>query len=293
MTTVQQTIDRIQRSYLLTNQREERNRLAANISAGATSVTFDFDLAGITPNTRIALGLEDMHVWATAESSKTATVQRGDGGTTAASHTSGERVWVAPRFSPYDMFVQVNNELADLSSPVNGLYQRKTTDITLVSNVLAYNLPSDLVDVLDVYYSTDSFSEAWLPLGRRGWRFQSGLPVSEFASGMALTLPGFSPNWDVRVVYKAAFTPVTALTNDLTTFSGLPATAQDIVEMGVALRIAAPKAIQRAFTGGQGDTRRADEVSTSDVLQAPGRLAQLRQSRIAAEAARLKQQNGV
>lgn len=293
MTTVQQTIDRVIRSYLLTNQREQRNRLTTTVDDNDTALTFDFDLDGIKPNTRIAIGLEDMHVWTVNETSKTASsVERGDGGTTATAHTAGDRVWVSPRFSPYDIFVQINAELADLSSPVNGLYQRKTTDLTMLSNVLAYNLPTDLVDVIGVYYSTDSFSEAWYRL-RSGWRFQSGLPTSEFASGMALTLPGFSTSYSVRVVYKAAFTPVTTLTNDLTTFAGLPSTAQDIVEMGVALRIAAPKAIQRSFTGGQGDTRRAEEVSTSDVLQAPGRLAQLRQSRIAAEAARLKQQNGV
>lgn len=290
--TVGSVIKRVLRTYLLTGQREIRNRLASTLTDTQETVTFDFDLQSVTPGVRLAVGLEEMHVWSVVGTSRTATVERGTDGSPASEHPQGEIVWVAPRFSPYDVFLAINDELRGLSSPVNGLYQRKTADISLLSNVRAYDLPTDLVDIIGVYYTTDSYSEVWYQLGRKDWSFTSGLPTTEFASGMALGIPYLSPHHDVRVVYKAAFDIVNALDDELTD-TGLPATATDIVEVGAALRLAAGRPIRRAFTEGQSDTRRADEVSTSDVLRAPAAAQQLYRQRIAEEAARLKQQNGV
>jgi hypothetical protein len=92
------------------------------------------------------------------------------------------------------------------------------------------------------------------------------------------------------VRYKAPFVRATAESSDLTTNCFLPTTCDDIVEMGVVLRLMAGREIKRNFTESQGDTRRADEVPAGAVLGSVANIQRLRRERVIAEAARLKAQ---
>jgi hypothetical protein len=94
----------------------------------------------------------------------------------------------------------------------------------------------------------------------------------------------------LRVRYKAPFVRATSETSDLTTNCFLPATCDDIVEMGVVLRLMAGREIKRNFTEGQGDTRRPDEVQAGSISQSVTNIQRLRRERIIAEAGRLKAQ---
>jgi len=91
-------------------------------------------------------------------------------------------------------------------------------------------------------------------------------------------------------VYKAAFSNVTVETQNLQNISGLPTTCEDIVEMGVQIRLMSAREIKRNFTESQGDTRRADEVGAGAVANSVTGLLRLRRDRIIAEAAKLMRQ---
>jgi hypothetical protein len=94
----------------------------------------------------------------------------------------------------------------------------------------------------------------------------------------------------LRVRYKGPFTRATSESSDLTSFCGLPSTCDDLVELGVIIRMMAGREMKRNFTESQGDTRRADEVQASAVLQSVANIQRLRRERIVAEAGRLKAQ---
>jgi hypothetical protein len=65
---------------------------------------------------------------------------------------------------------------------------------------------------------------------------------------------------------------------------------EDLLVLGVQIRMVAGREVKRNFTESQGDTRRADEVPAGSVTNSINNLLRLRRDRIIAEAARLTRQ---
>ena len=66
---------------------------------------------------------------------------------------------------------------------------------------------------------------------------------------------------------------------------------EDILEMGVLVRMMAPREIKRTFIESQGDTRRPEEVPVGSSRDSITNILRLRRDRIIAESSRLKRQN--
>jgi hypothetical protein len=95
VTTAGQLIDRVAND-LLAGTVEERNRVATGIDASTTTVTFEFALSGLREGSVFEIGSEQFYVWTVNSSAKSAVVQRGFNGTTAASHSAADIVTVNP-----------------------------------------------------------------------------------------------------------------------------------------------------------------------------------------------------
>jgi len=126
MTTAQTIIDQARRD-LLAGVVEERNKLAAGINASATTLSLAFDPKGVRDGAVIEIGAELLYVWAVAGS--TVTVERGWDGTTPVSHNANAIITVKPRFPTRQLFDHLNDDITDLSSPMNGLFQVKTATL--------------------------------------------------------------------------------------------------------------------------------------------------------------------
>jgi hypothetical protein len=228
---------------------------------------------------------EMFYIWEADTATKTLTVQRGYNGTTAAAHTSGAMSTASPRFPRAQVFEAMNDEIADLSSPVNGLFQVKTLNITYNGTDRMINLTSatNVIDLLNVSvrYLSDDY-----PLARKV-KLVRDLPTDDFASGFALKFDQNVYPGRLRVVYKSAYSGLTDESTSLTTTCGIQDSVVDIVTIGTQLRLMAPREIKRNFTESQGDTRRAEEVGPGAITASVSSLRQLRKERITAEAARL------
>lgn len=280
------------RRHLLGRERQALNQLGANIDNATTTVTFTQSLGGIQAGAVIGIGLEEMQVWSVNTAAGSASVLRGHNGSTAASHTAGDTVRVNPKFSDWEFFQALNDDLLDLSSPENGLFQIKTLDLTAVAAQYAYDFPATgFLDVADIRWQVpNTVTHEWREI--TNYTVNQNLPTTSFASGTAIffdphDLPlAYQP---VRVRYKATFNPLTSLTDDVATTTGLPASATDIPPLGAAVRLMDGRPVGRADYLSQGDTRRADEVHVADVLNAPSHLEARRRQRINAEYLRLSQ----
>lgn len=273
------------RSYLQPTVRDALNTLNGNVTSGATTITLTYDVTAVTPGAMLAIDLEMLYVWQV--SGQVVTVQRGMQGTTAAAHNTGAVVTVNPRFSDFNIFRALNNELDDLSSPENGLYQALTTDLTWKPQIQGYDMSgvTGLIDVLRVRYDIPGPWKTWPEIRR--WQLKINMRSSDFASTAALVLYDDAwPGRDVHVIYSAPFTHFAATTDNLTV-TGLPATAADIPPLGAALRLAGVREAQRNFTEAQSDPRRANEVPAGANRQAMSAYAALRTNRIKAESGRL------
>lgn len=273
---------------LLSGTVEERNKLAATVTSGDTSMTLSYDLGGVRAGAVIECETELLYVWEAVPATKTITVERGYAGTTAASHSSGAIVTLNPRFPRAQMLDALNFELDDLSSTANGLYRVVAASLSYNGSDRQINITSatNIIDIIDVRlrYLADDYPII------RGVRLQRQLPTTDFASGFALVLDDLVMAGTLRVTYKAPFVRASTESSDLQTDCFFPVTAEDIIEMGVVLRMMAGREIKRSFIESQGDTRRPDEVPPGASRDSVANIQRLRRERIIAEAARLKAQ---
>ena len=286
MTTAQTIIDQARRD-LLSGVVEERNKLAANINSSATSVQLSFDPKGVRDGAVIEIGAELMYVWAVNGS--TVTVERGWEGTTAASHNANAIITVKPRFPNRQLFDHLNDEITDLSSPANGLFQIKTATLQYNGSDRAIDMSgvTDLISIHEVRWRYAS--DEWIEV--RGYRLSRNAATTDFASGLMLIFDAPPAQAStVRVTYKAPYTRLSALTDDVTTAGGVQASLEDVIRMGVQLRAMVGREVKRNFMEAQGDTRRAGEVGPGAVQASWRGIAAVRQARIEAEQARLSQQ---
>ena len=273
---------------LLSGTVEERNKLATTVTSADGQIVMTYDLGGFREGSVLEIDSELMYVWSSVPSTKTLVVERGYDGTTAVAHTAGANAVVNPRFPRQQMLDALNADLDDLSSTMNGLFRVVAQDISYNGSDRQINLTSasGIIDLLDVRlrYLADDY-----PVIRKV-RLQRNLPTADFASGIAIVFDEAVMAGTLRVVTKREFTRVTAESNDMQTVAFLPVTCEDIIEMGVILRMMNSREIKRNFIESQGDTRRSDEVPAGSTRDSLTNIQRLRRERIIAEAARLKQQ---
>ena len=273
---------------LLSGTVEERNKLATTVTSADTSIVLSYDLGGFREGSIIEIESELMYVWESSTATKTLTVQRGYDGTTAVAHTNGVLATVNPRFPRQQMLDSLNSDIDDLSSTMNGLFRVVAQDITYNGSDRQINLTSGagIIDLLDVRlrYLADDY-----PVIRKV-RLQRNLPTADFASGFAIVFDEPVMAGSLRVVTKREFTRASSESSDLQTACFVPQSCEDILEMGVLLRMMNGREIKRNFIESQGDTRRSDEVPAGATRDSLTNIQRLRRERIIAEAARLKQQ---
>jgi hypothetical protein len=273
---------------LLSGTVEERNKLATTVTSADTSIVLSYDLGGFREGSVIEIESELMYVWESATATKTLTVQRGYDGTTAAAHTAGALATVNPRFPRQQMLDALNSDIDDLSSTVNGLFRVVAQDISYNGSDRQLNITSatGIIDLLDVRlrYLADDYPVI------RNVRLQRNLPTADFASGFAIVFDQPVMAGTLRVVTKREFTRATTEASDLQSVCFVPQSCEDILEMGVILRMMNGREIKRNFIESQGDTRRSDEVPAGSTRDSLTNIQRLRRERIVSEAARLKQQ---
>lgn len=288
MTTLAELLAECRNDYLMTGTRDARNALSGSHNNSTTTFTFTYDVGTIDKGSRLSVDLEDVYVY--AKNATTATVARGDFGTAAATHADGAKVLVNPRFSDAQILRAINHELQSLSSPANGLFQMKSVDVTFNAAIDGYDLTS-VTDVLSVYklaYKDTGSSKEWPVIDNAGWQYIRDLSTAEFASGKAVFIrQGGWPGNAVRVWYRAPFTALSAVTDNVLSTSGLHAEAHDILALGAAIRLTAGREIHRNFDETQGNTRRAVEVPPGANLGANRGLMQQYAKRVGEEQARL------
>jgi len=286
VTTAGNLVDRTAQN-LLAGTVEERNKIASSINDSTTSIVCTYPLGSLREHTVFQLGTELIYVWESNTSTKTLTVERGFGGTTAAAHDSGAIAIVSPKFPRWQILQALNDELADLSSPMNGLFQMKTVDISYNGSDRMVNLTgiTSMIDVYDVRwrYLSDDY-----PVVRR-YRLMRDMPTADFASGYVLTLDEPVMSSTIRVIYKDKYTPFSTEASTLTS-TGASSELADLLVLGAQIRLLASREVKRNFIESQGDTRRSDEVPAGAMNASVTNLLRLRRDRIQAEAARLNRQ---
>lgn len=290
MTTSLAVIERARRRMIGT-RRDVINQLGVTISASADTISLKADASEFTEFVVLEIDLELMLV--TGRTGNTLTVLRGYGGTNADNHDSGALVRRNPTVYAADLFDAVNDELRDLSSPLNGLYRVEPIEFTTTA-AYAYDLPTSeqVLGLAKVEWREPGALKGWDRVCRP--RLELDASTDDFPSGVAVALnDAVDTGRTVRAWVKTAFSTLGGIDDDVEATSGLHTEATDILWMGSVLKVSAADEIARNRMSSQGDPRRAAEVPPGALNASPARLSQLRQQRIRAEAARLQRIWGV
>lgn len=273
--TVQQLIDRV---YGRLQTRLSRNLLAAAVSS-ASSATFAFTYAldRMQAGAKVAIDLEDCGVWSVDATAKTATVQRGDFGSTAAtSHALGALVYVDPPYTPNQLLTTFNTGLA--SFPSQGLPAYAKVELTSAGNRTGYDMAgvTSLRRVHAVSWQGTGGDKDWIEVPSRLWTEQQKSNTTDFPSGFGLFIYDnrIVPGRTMRVIYETTYTPFAALADVV---PSEPSVLGDLLVVDACWRLLGGRPADRTNIDVQGDTRRATEVSTSDQVQAARLFAQERQ----------------
>ena len=287
MSTAGALLDRVSRQ-LLSGTVEERNKLATTVDADDTTFVMSYDLAGLRAGVVFEIDAELVYIWEATSGNKTLTVERGYMGTTPAAHTEGALVILNPRFPKAQLLDALNQDIDDLSSPLNGLFRiiSANVDYNGADRQIDLTGATSIIDLLDVrlrYLDSD------YPVIRKT-RLQRDLPTSDFPSGYAIVFDESVMAGTLRVRYKAPFSRVSALADSLQSVAFVPITMEDILELGVMYRMLSTREVKRNFIESQGDTRRSDEVPPGAMRDSFSNILRLRRDRIIAEAAKLARQ---
>lgn len=275
------------RHHLMTAQPDRLNVLQTGITSSDMSLTLSYPSKGVAEGSTIAIGLEEMHV--VNVSGETITVIRGFGASTPAAHATGTLVYINPPFSDYRIGKFINTTLDNLSS--EQLFQIRNA--TLTSNVAtqSYTLTglTNFIDVWRVRFDSIGTANDWPVLRPDEYWVDQAANTTDFSTGVALFLrSSICSGRTIQVSYRAGFTHLTNLADDVLTVSGLHAEAHDLPPMYAALCMLAGREVKRSFLNSQPEPRRQEEVPPGAANQAMRPLVEMFYSRLDNEVARLK-----
>ncbi len=289
MTAVSTLLTQTRNDYLTPSASEARNKLDGAVDASTETLTFARPLGGIVSGSKLSINLEDFYVWSTTDSSKTADVDRGEFGSTAAAHADNDVVLVDPKYTNAQILRALNAGVSMLAS--EGLFATNEVEITHLTSVNGYDLTGseNVLGLLDVMWeSTNSTAKQWSHLPNV--RFMPNANVADFASGTAVFIDSWAPpnGAQIRIRYKYELTAGLAALDDVVeTVTGLESDAMDLLCIAAALHLTAGKEIALNETDAA-RPRRAREVPPGSFSQADSNLRTLYRDRVKAERRRLR-----
>lgn len=280
MTTIASLAERARR-LMLGTQRDKINVLTAALTATDAVVPMQLPTLDVTVGSAVEVDFEVMLV--TAISGLNLTVLRGVDGSAPAVHALGAIVRIDPILSNWDLFVSMQEEAVDLSSPMNGLFQVITYDFTPAAGRNYFNLVTDQIPLSVIRARQIDQTGTWYPLAAS---LIPGMSPVDFASTYALRLETYENGKRMRVWLRAEYGPITPAGN--AEDAGFTGTAAGLLSIGAAYRMSIGREMARSIFERQGDTRRANEIQPGAQRQGLTPIALLRQERISAERARLQ-----
>lgn len=288
-TAVSEVVEKIRRQ-MAASMRGELNILNGSHDASITTITFTYDLpASLVAGAVISVETESMYVLAVSTTNRTATVIRGWQDSTGATHASGTEAWINPRFTGFDIFEALYDELAGMPT---GIYKVYGDTIAVADAAQTLELPAaytGLYGLTDVRRNwTAGDSTAW---PRLNVRLQTGVGATWDGAATSGVLLRFIDLVSAGNLYVEAALPLVLTTftsaTDLVSDVGLPATALDVAVMGVKTRLMVDQEMGRSQRSSQDDSRAAEEVPPGAALSAANAQRSYYMQRRAEEIARL------
>jgi hypothetical protein len=298
--TVSTIIDRIQRQ-MASSLRMEVNVLGALLAndATATTVTMQYDLApSLRSGAIISVGNELMRVITVNANAREVTVIRAWQDSSTEAHASGAEVGINPRFTRFDIFDAIVDEL-DSWAP--DLFYVSDHEFTVAEDAQTVELPTSMADAIGVVSVRGQAADravdttTWPQLEFRLQRGDPAVWSQATESGLAIRLlrgvasSGRMPAGSVLVSVARPFsTTGLVATTDLVTTTKLAPSMLDVLHLGVKARLMGDDEYGRTGRTTQDEPRRTEETPPGSSWQISGGTLQRYERRFAREVQRLR-----
>ena len=281
-TTVDSAVERCRRDSLLAS-RGPTFVLDTTIDNDDTTLIITETFSHIGKGEMIGIDYELLYVTDTNTAARTITVLRGYLGTTAASHTAGTLLEVAPRF-PKSAFIDWAAH--EILSWGRKLFRVTSIDIPITAGVTHYSLPGvtgkvnsilglhmDPVETTSNWWTWSWAGDHWLSASAR---LQRGLQSTADTVELQLrNRPNVTTNSRLSIAQPLNMTTFTDAT-DLVADVGMKAEWMDLLECGVKWRALSSTVIGRTDWRTSNVARAAEEVTPLDAVRAASHLRDLR-----------------
>lgn len=272
-TTIGKLIDRVYREYLEpADNVESFSILSSSMTDSVTELSFDGNYFtqeeedALDAGTIIEVGTELMYSTALDTVGNSVTVKRGVRGTTAAAHSAGDEIKIAPEFPRKNVFDAVCDQIENLYPTLFAVDTQSFTSGTGYSTIGTYDAPGTHNYLVAPLKALSQYTDWSAGSDQTGLKYQ-GVAVEmidlpnpftytdsggtertiTYTSGPdvvhALQFVGIASGHTVYVTFKKKFIAPTAETDTLATI-GLESEYEPIVMAGVAAHMIAGKDIK-------------------------------------------------
>lgn len=235
MTTFQSMIDDVTINLAGYSLRQDR---ATHLTEAITSSSTTLKLASNDIGKGI-IEIDDELIWVDSydRNSSTATIPpygRGYMGTTAAAHSSGAKVTIAPLFPKTTIKKAIVETLDSVYPKLYGVFH---TNITANASRNTYALPADVQNVIYASWQNVGPTGEWIPI--RKWRLDTFANHDTYPTRNTISIYDrrIIPGRDIQVTYTRKPAGFTDVTDDFETTTGLPSSTKDVIVFGAAWRL--------------------------------------------------------
>ena len=294
-TTVENTIERIRRQ-LASTVRLEINTLGSSLTTSTTTFPLTYDLANsVRSGAVLSIGRELMRVITVNVSSKEVTVIRGWQDTDAAAHSAADEVLINPRFTRFDIFDGIIQEIDSWSPDIF-----KVADATgsFAVEATGFEVPTAYAAALGVVNLRRNFTEdnslVWpdMPFALHRGRSAQLTPTEgtgmyvRFTKGLGYTTQ--AGTYAVRYAIPYDTADITSEASDLIADVGLDSPLLELVELGVKYRLLMDDENPRSSRSVQDEPRRNEENPPGGSINQSQAVLQRYERRRNAEVIRLR-----
>lgn len=296
--TLEDLIQKTQR-YLVSSQRDLAVQLATSYTAGSGIMTIQgVSAQSIAQGAILSIDLEVFYVLGITPTTGVVQVIPGYQGSIETNHAAGTLVFIDPKFTYFDIAVAINDDLADLSSPDNGIFQIASSAITFNPTYSGYDLgsptavpalPANFIDIVEIRYRIPTPTHNFPLLANYKVARNVNDPIFPSGNGLIIYESAY-PGMPMYCTWFAPLGQFENLSDNVVTTTGLQPSAIDIPVLGAAIRLVEGREVKRNFIETQPDPRKAQEVPPGAVMNSVNGWVRRRNSRIDAEADRIRRQ---
>jgi hypothetical protein len=158
---------------------------------------------------------------------------RGYNGTTAAAHNANAKIVITPTFPRFAIKRAINDTIQAVYPKI---FAVGSSAVSFLASRTTYPVPQEAIQILSMAWQSVGPTKEWLPI--RQWRWDPIAYAAAFPTGRTVSIyDNVLPGRTINIVYAHLPVPLSGLSDDFETVTGLPSSMRDVIIYGASWRL--------------------------------------------------------